>query len=97
VVTAAGQATVVQTLGDLWSDLCLARFPLSPVVLLGVLFCVFVQWEGVISVRLSLIPRMALGLLHELLLPIGRPRVIICHPQLFVQGYIDESSYFRSS
>ena len=44
--------------------------------LLVVLFYVFVSWGGVNSILLDLIPRIALGLLHEFLLPVGRPRFL---------------------
>ena len=63
-------------LGSLWLDLHLVCVPLSLVVLLGVILCVFVQWGGVRSIRRSLIPRMALGLLLEFLIPTGRPRFL---------------------
>ena len=50
--------------------------PLSLVGLLVVLFCVFVSWGGLNSILLDLIPRIALGLLHEFLLPVGRSRFL---------------------
>ena len=44
--------------------------------LLVVLSSVLTPWGGVSSIRLNLIPRMPLGLLHEFLLPVGRPRFL---------------------
>ena len=54
-------------------------FGLSHLRLLGllvVLSSVFVPWGRVSSIRFNLIPRMALGLLHEVFLPVGRPRFL---------------------
>ena len=68
MVPAIVEAAVVRALGSLWLDLHLVCFPLSLVVLLGVILCVFVQWGGVRSIRRNLIPRMALGLLLEFLM-----------------------------
>ena len=67
----------MRALGSLWSDLHLVCFPLSRVVLLEVILCVFVQWGDVRLIRRSLIPRMALGLLLEFLMPTGRPRFLV--------------------
>ena len=76
VVTAVGEAAVVRAPGNLWLDLRLAWFPLGLVVLLGAILCMFVQWGGVRSIHRSLIPRMALGLLLEFLMPTERPRFL---------------------
>ena len=77
MVTAVGKAVIARAPGKLWLDLRLVGFPLILVVLLGVILCVFVQWRGVRSIRRSLIPRMALGLLLEFLMPTGRPRFLV--------------------
>ena len=57
--------------------LALGLLPLESDGLARVILCVFVQWGGVKSIRRSLIPRMALGLLLEFLLPTGCPRFLV--------------------
>ena len=68
MIPAIVEAAVVRALGSLWLDLHLVCVSFSLVVLVGVVLCVFVQWGGVRSIRRSLIPRMALGLLLEFLM-----------------------------
>ena len=57
--------------------LALGLLPLESGGLARVILCVFVQWGGVRSILRSLIPRMALGLLLEFLLPTRRPRYLV--------------------